>query len=182
MLTIIWEKFICYWLDILKIKAFFTAIKIFWLDILIIWDNINRHWFWFDSVKTQDKEYSYCIWDDINKDGFWWDLNFLYLISWIETLYTWFWFKIEDLRLTVSRMEKEHNRREDMLRQEISDLQRVSYFHSIPIKKDDKTHCQKLELNHFHNMYMIHVMLFKDVQWHIACICEGKFLGDSVEY
>ncbi|XP_052687969.1 TATA element modulatory factor-like isoform X2 [Crassostrea angulata] len=32
--------------------------------------------------------------------------------------------QIEDLRLTVSRMEKEHNRREDLLRQEISDLQR----------------------------------------------------------
>ncbi|KAK3092062.1 hypothetical protein FSP39_024833 [Pinctada imbricata] len=32
--------------------------------------------------------------------------------------------QIEDLRLTLSRMEKEHNRREDMLRQEISDLQR----------------------------------------------------------
>ncbi|XP_056019918.1 TATA element modulatory factor-like isoform X2 [Ostrea edulis] len=32
--------------------------------------------------------------------------------------------QIEDLRMTVSRMEKEHNRREDMLRQEISDLQR----------------------------------------------------------
>lgn len=90
--------------------------------------------------------------------------------------------QIEDLRLTVSRMEKEHNRREDMLRQEISDLQRVSYFYSYRHKKNDKTHCQKLELNHFHYMCMIDVMLFKNVQWHIACICEGKFLGDSVEY
>ncbi|XP_069125271.1 TATA element modulatory factor-like isoform X7 [Argopecten irradians] len=31
--------------------------------------------------------------------------------------------QIEDLRMSMSRMEKEHNRREDMLRQEISDLQ-----------------------------------------------------------
>ncbi|VDI70718.1 TATA element modulatory factor [Mytilus galloprovincialis] len=31
--------------------------------------------------------------------------------------------QIEDLRLSMQRMEKEHNRREDMLRQEISDLQ-----------------------------------------------------------
>ncbi|XP_033753536.1 LOW QUALITY PROTEIN: TATA element modulatory factor-like [Pecten maximus] len=31
--------------------------------------------------------------------------------------------QIEDLRMSMSRMEKEHHRREDMLRQEISDLQ-----------------------------------------------------------
>ncbi|XP_060071462.1 TATA element modulatory factor-like isoform X2 [Ylistrum balloti] len=31
--------------------------------------------------------------------------------------------QIEDLRMSMSRMEKEHNRREDLLRQEISDLQ-----------------------------------------------------------
>ena len=35
------------------------------------------------------------------------------------------WCQIEDLQLSVSRMEKEHGRREDILRQEISDLQQV---------------------------------------------------------
>ncbi len=33
--------------------------------------------------------------------------------------------QIEDLRLSMSRMEKEQGRREDFLRQEISDLQQV---------------------------------------------------------
>jgi len=33
--------------------------------------------------------------------------------------------QIEDLQLSMSRMEKEHGRREDILRQEISDLQQV---------------------------------------------------------
>ena len=35
------------------------------------------------------------------------------------------WQQIEDLQLNLSRMEKEHGRREDILRQEISDLQQV---------------------------------------------------------
>lgn len=33
--------------------------------------------------------------------------------------------QIEDLRMSMSRMEREHGRREDQLRQEISDLQQV---------------------------------------------------------
>jgi hypothetical protein len=33
--------------------------------------------------------------------------------------------QIEDLQLTISRMEKDHGRREDILRQEVSDLQQV---------------------------------------------------------
>ena len=37
--------------------------------------------------------------------------------------------------MTLSRMEKEHNRREDMLRQEISDLQRVSQKKNMYIFK-----------------------------------------------
>ena len=36
-----------------------------------------------------------------------------------------FIFQIEDLRLSLTRQEKESSRREDVLRQEISDLQRV---------------------------------------------------------
>lgn len=152
MLTIIWEKFICYWLDILKIKAFFTAIKIFWLDILIIWDNVNRHWFWFDSVKTQDKEYSYCIWDNINRDGFRCDLNFLYLItgSWIETLYTWFW--LDRLRTwdwlclgwrKNTTVEKTCSVRKSQI------FRGWATFIPIPIKKDDKTHCPKTRIKSF---------------------------------
>ena len=57
--------------------------------------------------------------------------------------------QIEDLRLTVSRMEKEHNRREDMLRQEISDLQRVSYFHSYPHKKKRQNPLPKTRIKSF---------------------------------
>ena len=34
--------------------------------------------------------------------------------------------QIEDLQLSMSRMEKEHGRREDVLRQEISDLHQVT--------------------------------------------------------
>ena len=33
--------------------------------------------------------------------------------------------QIEDLQLSLGRMEKEHGRREDILRQEIADLQKV---------------------------------------------------------
>ncbi len=40
--------------------------------------------------------------------------------------------QIEDLRLSITRMEKESGRREDVLRQEISDLQQVlSYCHLV---------------------------------------------------
>jgi len=44
------------------------------------------------------------------------------------------WWQIEDLQLSVSRMEKEHGRREDIFRQEISDMQQVwmtSYNFSV---------------------------------------------------
>lgn len=36
--------------------------------------------------------------------------------------------QIEDLQLSLCRMEKEHGRREDILRQEISDLHQVCSF------------------------------------------------------
>ena len=38
--------------------------------------------------------------------------------------------QIEDLQLSMTRMEKEHGRREDSLRQEISDLQQVVLVHA----------------------------------------------------
>ena len=39
--------------------------------------------------------------------------------------------QIEDLRLSLARMEKDHNRREEMLKQEISDLQMVSILFCV---------------------------------------------------
>ncbi|XP_021343080.1 TATA element modulatory factor-like isoform X4 [Mizuhopecten yessoensis] len=46
--------------------------------------------------------------------------------------------QIEDLRMSMSRMEKEHNRREDMLRQEISDLQ--MHLQEDEARNQDLTH------------------------------------------